>query len=384
VFFAIILLVVISIPFYGLIRVVQSFKKRRPQAEKENSIKIKVIDACYSMALFCLFMVGFYFNSMGVEAGKPLKVYQMGGAKAFDYASLSNEHILSVVVLLLLGMFSFWIISSSQGMISPIIFVLCSTLIILNILFAIIYLTHTGFSYEWSDFSVPVFQTSFVSLIFLYVARLKNSQNQFADTQKERDTPYRNRFLLFLYRTSVNYQKMPRLWAFCLFPVLILVQLLLVLFGQRPDSLIRVFLETSSFNYSRIPAPPPEVVEGDGHYLCTVSANGHSRLVKPLRAGIRRGERITVNRQLLIANAFENILEQYTPNIHKIIRSLYDKYGYPISRHIQTQCSADFVYLLMKPLEWIFLLVLYTVDHNPENRIHIQYSELRKSSTTKP
>jgi hypothetical protein len=32
---------------------------------------------------------------------------------------------------------------------------------------------------------------------------------------------------------------------------------------------------------------------------------------------------------------------------------------------------------LMKPLEWFFLLVLYTVDAKPENRIHMQYSELR-------
>lgn len=77
----------------------------------------------------------------------------------------------------------------------------------------------------------------------------------------------------------------------------------LILIGQRPDSFIRVFLDTSSFIYSNIPAPKPEIVEGDGHYLCTVSAKGHKRLVKPIRAGIREGQIIPVNRQLLIANA---------------------------------------------------------------------------------
>nr|WP_110928210.1 DUF6688 family protein [Bacillus massiliglaciei] len=59
-------------------------------------------------------------------------------------------------------------------------------------------------------------------------------------------------------------------------------------------------------------------------------------------------------------------------------RQSYDRYGYPISRHIRTEWSADAVYLLMKPLEWFFLIVLYTIDKKPENRIHIQYSELRK------
>jgi len=71
------------------------------------------------------------------------------------------------------------------------------------------------------------------------------------------------------------------------------------------------------------------IVEGDGHYLCTVSAKGHKNLVKLIRAGIRRGQRIPVNRQLLIANVFENILEQYMPPSINI-RNFYDRYGYPI------------------------------------------------------
>jgi len=33
----------------------------------------------------------------------------------------------------------------------------------------------------------------------------------------------------------------------------------------------------------------------------------------------------------------------------------------------------------MKPLEWFFLLVLYTVDARPENRIHVQYSGFGKT-----
>ena len=80
-------------------------------------------------------------------------------------------------------------------------------------------------------------------------------------------------------------------------------------------------METSSFNYSKIPAPSPQIVSGDGHYLCTVSVKGHKNIVKPLRAGIRHGERITVNRQLLIANAFENVIEERVPKCHKVIRN---------------------------------------------------------------
>lgn len=66
------------------------------------------------------------------------------------------------------------------------------------------------------------------------------------------------------------------------------------------------------------------IVEGDGH-ICAQSPKGHKNLVKPIRAGIRRGQRIPVNRQLLIANAFENIPEQYMPTFHKDIRNFLNK-----------------------------------------------------------
>lgn len=64
--------------------------------------------------------------------------------------------------------------------------------------------------------------------------------------------------------------------------------------------------------------------------------------------------------------------------MHRFIRYIYDKYGYPLSKHINTALSVDLVYILMKPLEWFFLLILYTLDKNPENRINMQYSELRR------
>ena len=101
---------------------------------------------------------------------------------------------------------------------------------------------------------------------------------------------------------------------------------------------------------------------------------GHKELVKPLRMGIRHGNKIVVNRQLCIANAFEQLLEERTPRFHRALRSFYDTYGYPISRHIHSPWSADMVYLIMKPFEWIFLALLYLFDPAPENRIARQYT----------
>lgn len=358
---------------------VQSFtRKAKSHDAKAETVKMKGKDSFFSIGIYCLFLLGFYLNSNALDAGEPLRIFEYTGAKANGYASFANEYIVPVVVLLTLGMLSFFLVSLNYRSLSPIVYVICSTLIITNILLAVAYLTHTGFSHNGEEYSVLLLQISFLSLIFLFIARLKDSLDHYLDSQNEKETEDNYKFILFLYRISNDYQKMSKLWAICLFPILIIIQLVLVLFGQRPDSFIRAFFETSSFNYSNIPAPKPEIIEGDGHYLCTVSVKGHKKLVKPIRAGIRRGLRISVNRQLLIANAFENILEQYMPTFHKAIRNFYDRYGYPISRHINSKWSADIIYLLMKPLEWFFLFVLYTIDKKPENRIHMQYSELRK------
>ena len=159
-------------------------------------------------------------------------------------------------------------------------------------------------------------------------------------------------------------------------PILGVLTIILILFGQQPDSVILAFTKTSDWILSGEIAPPP--VAHDTHYLCTVSLRGHRKLVKPTRFGLRRGEKIVVNRQLCVANAFEQLIEEKAPRFHRKVRTFYDAYGYPISKHINSAWSADVVYLLMKPLEWIFVFVLYLVDTKPEDRISRQYLPVRE------
>lgn len=147
---------------------------------------------------------------------------------------------------------------------------------------------------------------------------------------------------------------------------------LCILCGQGPFGIIRAFTNTSDWTYSAMISPPP--VEYEGHYLCTVAVNGHERVVKPLRLGIRHGVVIGVNRQLCAANAFEQLIEDKAPRLHRLVRHIYDKYGYPVSKHITTRLRADIVYILMKPLEWLFVAVLYLFDRDPESRIAVQYT----------
>jgi hypothetical protein len=146
---------------------------------------------------------------------------------------------------------------------------------------------------------------------------------------------------------------------------------ILTLFGQSPDSIIQAWTQTSDWTFSQQVAPPN--LPMDMHYLCTVAARGHQPLVKPLRMGRRHGHWVLVNRQLAVANAFEELIQERTPRLHKVIRGAYDRYGYPIANHIHSPWAADVVWLVMKPAEWFFLGVLYLCDCKPENRIAVQY-----------
>ena len=164
-----------------------------------------------------------------------------------------------------------------------------------------------------------------------------------------------------------------------MWPLLGIIIGILALFGQQPDAVIKAWTQTSDWNLSKRVAP--QNLYYDEHYLCTVAAGGHKKVVKPLRLGVRHGHEVIVNRQLCVANAFEQILEERVPRFHKIVRHLYDTYGFPIAKLVHSPYVADCIYILMKPLEWLFLMVLYFCDVNPENRIAVQY--LPKCNTEK-
>lgn len=186
--------------------------------------------------------------------------------------------------------------------------------------------------------------------------------------------------LAYLEKILSRARNWPLLALLGLVPVLGIFLLILVLFGQEPNAAIKAFTETSDWTLSQRISPPNTYY--DEHYLCTVAAGGHPAIVKPIRDGVRGGHRITVNRQLLIANAFEQVLEEKAPKAHRAIRSVYNRYGFPLSRLVRSRLAADAVWIAMKPLEWLFLAVIYLVDARPEDRIAIQYTGRRREDFT--
>ncbi len=226
----------------------------------------------------------------------------------------------------------------------------------------------------WSMDDVPAILWLYLfhfNMLVLSVTHVRWVLREQVAMLKERNGTFRHGWMLKLYPLISTVSRMRAFYFLMLFPVAGILEIILVLFGQGADGVAKAFTMTADWTFStRIPPPP---LEYDGHYLCTVAAGGHRKIVKPIRFGMRGGDRIIVNRQLCIANAFEELIQEKMPRFHRKVRNFYNSHGYPISRVITAPWKADIVYYLMKPLEWLFLVVLYLADLEPEVRIGRQY-----------
>lgn len=305
------------------------------------------------------------------------------------HAPLSREHILTILVLFAVGMVSYFFLKTREQKAAPLAKVLAMAGVYLgiavNLLFIIQLFGVTADNEIFMNalpFDVLLMMLVPVNYIILAVVQLlrtvREQSRRFAAEERgelfEEESsmePYKSRFLNDCSRVLARSRRWALYALLLTLPLLCVIVVILLLCGQKPDSAIRAFTETSDWTLSTKISPPEVMV--DAHYLCTVALRGHEKLVRPTRMGLRRGERIVVNRQLCVANAFEQLLEERTPRFHRAVRKFYDTYGYPISRHIRTPLAADIVYLIMKPLEWLFVAVLYLFDEKPENRIASQY-----------
>lgn len=218
------------------------------------------------------------------------------------------------------------------------------------------------------------FQAFHVAIILLFLMMLVRNHRLFlaqAETHRGRNM-LEHRCWQLLHASP--WAKYPLLLILCV-PLLALVSSLLLLFGQKPDSFIRAFTDTYRHGLSQLDHECAGVV-CDGHYLCTVAARGHTSVVHPERLGVRGGKTIICNRQLLVANAFEELVQQRFPSLHAVIRRNYDRVGEQVEHHyhlLDRKWVSDLVHIAMKPLEWFFVLVLYSFDRHPERRIAVQY-----------
>ena len=297
------------------------------------------------------------------------------------HAPINPDYMLTFAVMCVMFAIGYlvWAFTSSQKR-PPLLTVLCFSAMYVGVIESILFTIHImGMNYTYENcvknycFTSELLYTLLIPLnMLLILVRVLLHSVKTHETDPDRSSKVEsNAFLSACNRILNNAKYWPLLALLFMIPLLGILTMILALFGQAPDAAIKAFTETANYTFST--KIPPQNVFYDEHYLCTVAAGGHRRVVKPIRMGRRHGHDVVVNRQLMVANAFEQILEEKTPTFHKHVRGFYDRYGFPIARLIKSKYVADIIWFIMKPLEWFFLFVIYLVDEYPEDRIARQY-----------
>jgi hypothetical protein len=285
-----------------------------------------------------------------------------------DSTPFSPQHQLTILSIVSLCLIAYFYSSYRKVIAAPIVEILVNCLLLIGIVLNIFIAIQTKSIFYAACGNIPI-----IILGILMLA--KNQQLFYTYTQTQAFIP-KHKFEKIAWQIlNLNpIQKFPLVLLLCL-PILVILSSILLLVGQKPDSIVRAFTDTYKHGFSQWDYKCDNV-ECGGHYLCSVAANGHLKIVKPQRLGIRNGSNIICNRQLLVSNAFEELIQEKFPFIHKNIRQQYNKVGNFIHRYysiFNNKFVSDFIYVTMKPLEWFFLFTLYCFDRNPENRIAKQY-----------
>lgn len=342
-----------------------SFLKNLEKSNSSWSFAAMMILSTFYGLSFLIFALSLYGNS--AQYTTPIDPMDLG------YTPFGGKHIISLIFYSILFHISAIMVWLKGRNLPPLTLVLFFVFMLIGVIIYIPIILQVSQEnipeYHPKQRGYLAFAFMPIMSIIIFVLLIIQITNE--EIKASQDRFYNSKVLDFLNQKIKNSLNLPT-WVFIfLFPVFFICTLILLLFGQDVDSLVKVFTETTTWRFSQKSHPP--YLDHMGHYLCTVAAKGDPKIVKPIRLGNRHGNTIIVNRQLMIANAYEEMIQDYTPKFHKLIRYIYDKYGYGFSKHINSPKLSNFTYLAMKPLEWFFLINLYLFCSKPEEKIKKQY-----------
>lgn len=108
----------------------------------------------------------------------------------------------------------------------------------------------------------------------------------------------------------------------------------------------------SRWMYERLPNERP------GCFVVTAASRGHPWVVGSGWAGESCGGVACANAQLRNFRAFEAACQVWAPASHAVFRRVYNVWGARMAGWIRDPWTADVVYLLLKPVEWMALALL--------------------------
>lgn len=193
------------------------------------------------------------------------------------HSPIHSDHLLTIGVLLLLGYIGYMYIRFKYPRLSLLGYVISmSSVFISNIIGVVVMVQMSGnFVSNDVNFDIVLISVLFtlLPLNFLIYSIVLIREIVRHDELEERT--YKHEILNQLNIYLVNSNKLLGIALLLSIPLMGIATMILMLFGQKADSVIKAFTETSDWRLSQRISPPP--VQVDGHYLCTVSLRRHRK-----------------------------------------------------------------------------------------------------------
>jgi hypothetical protein len=253
--------------------------------------------------IFFFISVLLFLGSLGPDYNQVVAHISVGDPD-YPYGSLANVHLPSFLTFYVLAITALVVLWLKGRRLPPLLFVILTSLLLIGIVINFVLLIQICWNAEakefgWRFMPLPLVFITAAILVPVKVLRAESIEAE----QREYQNPTLNRLNKLIAKTA-----MQPVWVLVLmFPLYVLITLILMLFGQTPDAMVKVFADTTTWLLSQ-KSHPPYIEPHSGHYLCTIAACGDPAVVKPLIIGKRHGNPIIVNRQLQVANAFEELI----------------------------------------------------------------------------
>ena len=295
----------IIVPIYVTIKNILNILLRRNFTKKRLIFNIVSIIICliYSYMGFSYVEKGVYGNSVYLDynVSTPIEIHNSRRGEVMYHAPIASWSLPTVLTILALGIIAYLILRINKKKMAPLITVALLSCTLICSIYMLLFIIQVAFAHiNFHDLLLLIFPINYILCTIKLQIDIINKYKNNEETKQ-----YSNKYLNKISNILCNAENWKIGQLIIAIPVLTIMICILLLFGQRPDEAIRAFLETSDWNLSTFVSQPMPI-EYVGHYLCTVSLKGHKKIVKPTRIGIRYGNKIIVNRQLCIANAFED------------------------------------------------------------------------------
>ena len=197
------------------------------------------------------------------------------------HAPIYTKSFVTIIVVCLVYIISLILLTTiDTNKRPPLVTVLCQAGVYLGTLFAIV------FTIQIFDIGNPEQNHDLIDFYLLLVplnmifmaARIMVLEIKAYVPNPERMSKIDSVPLLgFCNRLLSDSKKWPVIAFILMWPLLGILIAILLLFGQAPDSVIKAFTETADYTFST--KIPPQNLYYDEHYLCTVAAGGHKKIV---------------------------------------------------------------------------------------------------------